>query len=158
MKVDLFDPDFCLHMYCFDLLLVSIWSNCESFLLAYPYWKFFAKQKIFFIPNLCGLEVSFVEYHHLCPCLLLLYPLYYSNHTSTTDSASSGVARILVRGGDTFEGRPRGGSKISKNCLRKIAKMHYFSIFFKKVNKPCVTFSRDWTNAQIVGKVSMKIQ
>ena len=23
--------------------------------------------------------------------------------------------------------------------------MHYFSVFFKKFNKPCVTFSRVWT-------------
>ena len=32
-----------------------------------------------------------------------------------------------------------------KNCLWKLLKKHYFSIFFKKVNKPCVNFSRVWT-------------
>ena len=37
-------------------------------------------------------------------------------------------------------------SKISKNVLlRKLRKMHYFSIFFKKVNKPCVKTLRLWT-------------
>ena len=50
-----------------------------------------------------------------------------------------------VRGGDTFGGRPRGGSgggpeagelsKVFRKLLKKIAKMHYFSIFFKKFNK-----------------------
>ena len=33
----------------------------------------------------------------------------------------------------------------SKNFLRKLQKMNYFSIFFKKFNKPCVNFSRVWT-------------
>ena len=58
-----------------------------------------------------------------------------------------GVARILVRG-DAFGGRPRGKSgvrRIFKSFLKKIAKMHYFSIFFKKCNKPFVNFSRVWT-------------
>ena len=36
-------------------------------------------------------------------------------------------------------------SKIFKNFLRKLLKMHYFSIFFKEFNKPCVHFSRIWT-------------
>ena len=31
-------------------------------------------------------------------------------------------------------------SKILKNFLRKLLKVHHFSIFFKKLNKPCVTF------------------
>ena len=60
-------------------------------------------------------------------------------------------------GGNTLGGQPRGGSgggaprtpenfrKFSKNFFRKLFKMHYFSIFFKKVNKPCVNFSRVWT-------------
>ena len=30
--------------------------------------------------------------------------------------------------------------KFSKNFLRKLQKMHHFSIFFKKFNKPCVNF------------------
>ena len=48
-------------------------------------------------------------------------------------------------------GRPRRGSgggkfsKIWKNFLRKLQKINYFSIFFKKLNKPCVNFSRVWT-------------
>ena len=33
-------------------------------------------------------------------------------------------------------------SKIVKKFLQKIQKIHYFSIFFEKFNKPCVTFSR----------------
>ena len=32
--------------------------------------------------------------------------------------------------------------KIFKKILKKIAKMHYFGIVFKKVNKACLTFSR----------------
>ena len=62
-----------------------------------------------------------------------------------------GVARILFQMGNILGGRPRGGSggevefpKIFKNLLMQIAKMHYFSIFFKKVNKSCVNFSRVW--------------
>ena len=49
------------------------------------------------------------------------------------------VARIFpVSGEEDF-------SKILKNVLRKSRKMHYFSIFFKKFNKPCVKFLRVWT-------------
>ena len=36
-------------------------------------------------------------------------------------------------------------SKIWKKFLKKIVKMHYFSKFFKRFNKPCFTFSRVWT-------------
>ena len=38
--------------------------------------------------------------------------------------------------------------KIFKNFLRKLLKMHYFSIFFDKIKKPRVTFLRDWTKKQ----------
>ena len=36
-------------------------------------------------------------------------------------------------------------SKFLKNFLLKIVKIHYFSIFFKSVNKLCVNFLRVWT-------------
>ena len=66
-------------------------------------------------------------------------------------------------GGNTVGGRPPGGprrspadagefSKIFKNFLKKIAKMHYFSIFFKIIHKPCVNFSCVWTKNTIFGK------
>ena len=35
--------------------------------------------------------------------------------------------------------------KIFENCHKNIAKLHYFCIFFKKPNKPCVNFFRVWT-------------
>ena len=35
--------------------------------------------------------------------------------------------------------------KFSKDFLRKLRKMHYFSIFFKKFNKPRVNFLFVWT-------------
>ena len=35
--------------------------------------------------------------------------------------------------------------KIFENFIRIFLKMHYFSIFFQKVNKPCVNFLRVWT-------------
>ena len=41
--------------------------------------------------------------------------------------------------------------KFAKRYLKKIAKMHYFSIFFKKSNKPCVNFSRFWTKNKLLG-------
>ena len=60
----------------------------------------------------------------------------------------SGVRTKKFRGGG--QGRGSGGGapprmpenfrKVAKRFLKKIAKMHYFSIFFK----PCVTFSRVW--------------
>ena len=34
-----------------------------------------------------------------------------------------------------------------KNLFTKMLKIHYFSIFFKKVNKPCVQFLRVWTKS-----------
>ena len=68
-------------------------------------------------------------------------------------------------GGNTLGGQPRGGSgggaprtpenfrKISKNLLWKLLKMHYFSIFFKKVNKACVNFSLVWTKNTNFGEI-----
>ena len=41
--------------------------------------------------------------------------------------------------------------KFSKNFLRKLREIHYFSIFFKKFNKPCVNFSRVWTKNTLLG-------
>ena len=35
--------------------------------------------------------------------------------------------------------------KSFKSFLKKMAKMHYFSIFFKNINKACVKFLRFWT-------------
>ena len=33
----------------------------------------------------------------------------------------------------------------SKHLLRKLLKIHYFTIFFKNINKPCINFSRALT-------------
>ena len=44
---------------------------------------------------------------------------------------------------DFFEGNTV--RKFSKSFLRKLRKMHYFCIFFKKFKKPCVNFLRLWT-------------
>ena len=41
--------------------------------------------------------------------------------------------------------RPENFRKFSKNSLRKQLLMHYFSIFFKRFNKPRVNSSRVWT-------------
>ena len=42
--------------------------------------------------------------------------------------------------------------KFSKIFFRKLLKMHYFSIFFEKFNKPCVNFLRVWTKKTIYWK------
>ena len=42
-------------------------------------------------------------------------------------------------------GRQRIFENLQKNFLKKIAKMHYFSIFFEKFKKPCVNFTCVWT-------------
>ena len=67
---------------------------------------------------------------------------------------------ILVWDGNTFGGRPNGGpgaeapggQRIFEN-LQKISlencEMHYFSLFFKKFNNPCVKFSSVWTKNTI---------
>ena len=34
---------------------------------------------------------------------------------------------------------------MGKNFFRKLRKIHYFRLFFKKVNKPCLTFLWTWT-------------
>ena len=62
-----------------------------------------------------------------------------------------GVASILFRRGNIFGGRPRGESGGTPENCRKFAqnflkwKMHYFSLFYTKLNKTCVNFSSDWT-------------
>ena len=45
-------------------------------------------------------------------------------------------------------------SKFSENFLKKIAKMHDFSVFFKRFNELCGNFSRVWTKIQIVENFS----
>ena len=74
----------------------------------------------------------------------------------------SGAARISVRG-ETLGSRPSKGSgggrsppdavefsKICKQFLKKIAKMHYISVVLKILSKPCVNFSRVWTKNEVV--------
>ena len=56
-----------------------------------------------------------------------------------------GRSQDFFREGDHF-------SKILKRFLRKLIKMHYFSIFFIIFNKACVNFSRIWTKNANVGK------
>ena len=41
-------------------------------------------------------------------------------------------------------------SKSWKIFLKKIAKLHYFSLFFKSLFEPSVTLSRVWTKTQLV--------
>ena len=70
---------------------------------------------------------------------------------------NSGVRRKKFRGGGfkvmaglvggTGGGAPRTPEnfrKFAKKFLKKIAKIHYFSKFFKRFNKPCVKFLRVW--------------
>ena len=55
-----------------------------------------------------------------------------------TSTSFHGHSQDFFGGGGTFR-------KFFKNFLRKLRKMHYFSKFFKKFNKPCVKFLRVWT-------------
>ena len=49
-------------------------------------------------------------------------------------------------------------SKILKDFHKQIAKMHYFSIFFKQFNKACVKFLRGWTkNANCLFQSNLSI-
>ena len=81
-------------------------------------------------------------------------------------SWTMGVARILVSGVEHFRGSGSWGvrgaeppppgagefSKILKRFLKKIAKIHYFSMFSRQFNKPCADFSRVWTkNNKLLG-------
>ena len=76
-------------------------------------------------------------------------------HPEAQPGTAAQPAAQPVRGGGPFHGvglvggpgaEPRDAgefSKIFKKFLKKISKMHYFSIFFKKFNKPCVqSFAR----------------
>ena len=65
---------------------------------------------------------------------------------------TTGVAGIFVRGGTLLGlgllggpgAEPPGRWRIFENIPKKIGKIHYFSIFFKAFNKPCLNFSRVW--------------
>ena len=56
-----------------------------------------------------------------------------------------GIEGFYFGGGGTLFGN------FPKNLLRKLRKMHYFSRFFKKFNKPSVNFLRVWRKNTIVG-------
>ena len=86
--------------------------------------------------------------------------MYFNDNFKYIDYNITAASQGFLFGGNTLRCRPRRGSgggapwitepsgeisKIFKTFLKKIAKMHYFSIYFKKVNKPCVIFSRIWT-------------
>ena len=47
--------------------------------------------------------------------------------------------------------------EILRNCrkifLRKLRKIHYFSVFFKRFNELCGNFSPVWSKMQIVGNI-----
>ena len=45
-----------------------------------------------------------------------------------------------------------------KIFLRKLRKIHYFSVFFKRFNELCGNFSPVWTKMQIVGNFSKIFQ
>ena len=80
--------------------------------------------------------------------------------------ASAAPPGFRFGGWNTLGVRPRIGSgglpptdagefsKIFKKLLKKIAKMHYFSIFFKKLNKPCASFARVWTQNRNCWEIS----
>ena len=83
--------------------------------------------------------------------------MYKGKPNETTYMSSVAYAGKNFGGGVQGYGRPRRGSggwapgcrkifeNLQKNFLRKLQKMHYFSKFFKRFNKPCVNFSRVWT-------------
>ena len=52
--------------------------------------------------------------------------------------------------------RPDYG-KFAKNLLKTFAKMHYFSLFFKKISKLCVKFLSVWTKNTIGLEIFEKI-
>ena len=54
--------------------------------------------------------------------------------------------------GDEAPRTPKNFRKCSKNFVRKLLKMHYFSKFFKKFNKAWVTCSRVWTKNTVCWK------
>ena len=102
--------------------------------------------------------------HYMRSCLFICWRSCFLLYVGLIDncdklrSTNSGVARILVRGwGNSLGGQPRVGSgggaprtpenfrKFSKKFFRKSLKMHYFSIFFKKSNKPMRSFFAVWT-------------
>ena len=77
-------------------------------------------------------------------CRLLLKLQWRSQAFGSWENTFGGGSR------EGSEGRsppPRAGefSKICKNLLRKLLKMHYFSIFFEEINKTCVNISCVWT-------------
>ena len=70
-------------------------------------------------------------------------------HQWRTEEKFSGGSRLWPASEGVRRADPSGRRRIfeifQKDFLRKLQKMHYFSIFFKKFNKPCVNFSRVWT-------------
>ena len=72
------------------------------------------------------------------------------------------VQHIFMKNRQFRAGRPRnhgrsqdffgGGAAFQKIFFRTQLKMHYFSIFFKKFNKPCVSFLRVRTKNTIYWK------
>ena len=55
------------------------------------------------------------------------------------------MAGLVVGPGSGAPERRRIFENLQRNFLIKLQKMHYFSIFFKKFNKPCVNFWGVWT-------------
>ena len=62
----------------------------------------------------------------------------YLRNSALIFRAFGGKAQIVGKCRENF-------LTFSKDFLRNLRKMHSFSIFFKRLNKPCVNFSRVWT-------------
>ena len=83
-----------------------------------------------------------------------------------TDPCNRGVRRKKFRGGG-FQGygqlrgepprMPENLRKFAKNFLRKLQKMHYFSLFFKKISQPFVKLLRVWSKNTIAWAMFEKI-
>ena len=149
--------------------LLKIFMNCEKLILIIikvrlvAYWKaviilkeikkpsskflrVWAKNKLRFEIFQKILKLSYKNLN----IKLLFYPFSLASSRTLAGCQQSwtggmGVAKIFYRGGEHF-------SKILKKFIKKIAKMHYFSIFFKKFNKPSVNFCACGRTTQIVGK------
>ena len=53
--------------------------------------------------------------------------------------------------------RRKNFENLQKDFLRKLQKLHYFSLFFKKISKLCVKFLRVWTKNTIGWEIFEKI-
>ena len=104
------------------------------------FW-FFNKTNENFVTKLVG-KWNFVW----CPYLILqkIYQIILTWKAVAYAGKNLGGFKVMAGlvGGPGGEAprTPENFRKFEKNVLRKLQKMKYFSIFFKKFNKPCVNF------------------